>query len=141
MRVEAKNAGRVAAIIYTTVSLAAALTFFLLTLLTGHYTWVARGGGAAWVFLLSMIILMPTVSAAKRSQGKAERLTDGTSIQPAIKNIQEGSTMAKDPVCGMQVDEAKAAATSTYKGKTYYFCAAVCKKSFDENPEEYAQKG
>ena len=49
--------------------------------------------------------------------------------------------MAKDPVCGMDVDETKAAATSTYKGKTYYFCAQGCKKSFDESPEKYADKG
>ncbi|MFC1968978.1 YHS domain-containing protein [Chloroflexota bacterium] len=28
--------------------------------------------------------------------------------------------MAKDPVCGMDVDEKTAAATSEYKGKTYY---------------------
>ncbi|HEY1267049.1 MAG TPA: YHS domain-containing protein, partial [Candidatus Binatia bacterium] len=31
--------------------------------------------------------------------------------------------MAKDPVCGMNVEESKAAATSSYKGQTYYFCA------------------
>lgn len=45
--------------------------------------------------------------------------------------------MAKDPVCGMEVDEKKASATSEYKGKTYYFCAPSCKKAFDENPEKY----
>lgn len=45
--------------------------------------------------------------------------------------------MAKDPVCGMEVDEKKAAATSEHKGKTYYFCAPVCKKAFDEHPEKY----
>ena len=56
------NAGVISAAIYTGVSLAAALTFLAVTLLTGDYTWVARLGGAAWVFLLSMIILMPTVT-------------------------------------------------------------------------------
>jgi len=45
--------------------------------------------------------------------------------------------MAKDPVCGMEVDEKKAAATSKYKGKTYYFCAPGCKKAFDSNPGKY----
>ncbi len=45
--------------------------------------------------------------------------------------------MAKDPVCGMNVDEKKATATSQYKGKTYYFCAPGCKKAFDANPEKY----
>jgi len=45
--------------------------------------------------------------------------------------------MAKDPVCGMDVKEKEAAATSKYKGKTYYFCAPGCKKAFDANPEKY----
>jgi YHS domain-containing protein len=47
--------------------------------------------------------------------------------------------MAVDPVCNMQVDENKAAGKSEYKGKTYYFCALVCKKKFDEAPEKYAK--
>jgi YHS domain-containing protein len=47
--------------------------------------------------------------------------------------------MAIDPVCGMEVDEKEAAATSEYKGKTYYFCAFGCKKAFDENPEKYLE--
>jgi len=34
--------------------------------------------------------------------------------------------MAKDPVCGMEVDEKTPAATSEYKGKTYYFCDPGC---------------
>ena len=56
------SAGQLSAVLYTAASLAAALAFFLGTLLTGDYTWVARVGGAAWVFGLSMIILMPTVT-------------------------------------------------------------------------------
>ena len=45
--------------------------------------------------------------------------------------------MAIDPVCNMEVDEKKAAAKSDYKGRTFYFCAVGCKKSFDKNPEKY----
>lgn len=45
--------------------------------------------------------------------------------------------VAKDPVCGMNVDEKKATAISQYKGKTYYFCALGCKKAFDADPEKY----
>ena len=45
--------------------------------------------------------------------------------------------MAKDPVCGMEVDEKKAAATTGYKGKTYYFCAPACKATFQKEPEKY----
>ena len=42
-----------------------------------------------------------------------------------------------DPVCGMSVDTAAAAATSTYKDITYYFCSKACKEEFDKNPESY----
>jgi Cu+-exporting ATPase len=51
--------------------------------------------------------------------------------------IKGGTTMAIDPVCHMEVEESSAAATSEYKGKTYYFCAAGCKKAFDQDPEKY----
>ncbi len=45
--------------------------------------------------------------------------------------------MAKDPVCGMEVDEKAAAATTEYKGKKYYFCAVGCKKAFEKDPKKY----
>lgn len=45
--------------------------------------------------------------------------------------------MAKDPVCGMTVEEAKAAATYQYKGQTYYFCAVGCQKDFAKDPEKF----
>lgn len=47
--------------------------------------------------------------------------------------------MAKDPICGMEVNEKTAPAKSEYKGKTYYFCAPGCKKTFDANPAKYAK--
>jgi YHS domain-containing protein len=46
--------------------------------------------------------------------------------------------MAKDPICGMNVDEKKAKFKSEYNGKTYYFCAPGCKATFDKNPGKYA---
>jgi YHS domain-containing protein len=48
--------------------------------------------------------------------------------------------MAKDPVCGMDVDEKKAAGKSDYKGQTYYFCSPGCKQAFDKEPEKYLGK-
>ena len=47
--------------------------------------------------------------------------------------------MEKDVVCGMQVDPAKAAGTSQFGGKTYYFCSKGCKAKFDANPTQYAK--
>lgn len=48
--------------------------------------------------------------------------------------------MAQDPVCKMNVNESKVAAISTYKGKTYYFCAKSCKEKFDKEPEKYVKE-
>ena len=58
-----------------------------------------------------------------------------------VQTRQKGAkAMARDPVCGMDVDPAMAAATSEYEGKTYYFCAKGCKKEFDFSPGKYAGK-
>lgn len=45
--------------------------------------------------------------------------------------------MAKDPVCGMDVDPKTAAGKSDYQGMTYYFCSSGCKKAFDKEPQKY----
>ncbi len=47
--------------------------------------------------------------------------------------------MERDVVCGMQVDPAKAAGSTDYKGKTYYFCSKGCKAKFDASPTQYAK--
>ncbi len=44
--------------------------------------------------------------------------------------------MAKDVVCGMEVDEKKAI-KEVYKGKTYYFCSPSCQWAFKQNPEQF----
>jgi len=43
-------------------------------------------------------------------------------------------------VCGMNVDPAKAAGSSQYEGRAYYFCAPGCKTRFDAKPEQYVGK-
>jgi Cu+-exporting ATPase len=48
--------------------------------------------------------------------------------------------MAKDPVCGMDVDEEDAAAKAEHMGQTYYFCSEACKKQFESDPHKYAHK-
>jgi xanthine dehydrogenase accessory factor len=44
---------------------------------------------------------------------------------------------AKDPVCGMSVNVAKARHKTEYAGKSFFFCCAGCKQSFDSEPERY----
>src|SRR5665213_3056773 len=48
--------------------------------------------------------------------------------------VRSGS---KDPVCGMTVDRNAGGPTSERHGRTYYFCGAHCKHTFDANPEAY----
>lgn len=47
------------------------------------------------------------------------------------------ANVAKDPVCGMSVDPATAAATREYGGVTYYFCNPGCADKFAQNPAAY----
>ncbi len=58
----------------------------------------------------------------------------------AAQKQQKEAAMVTDPVCGMQIDPAKAGGKSEYKGTTYYFCSDYCKKTFDANPEAVLNK-
>ncbi len=46
-----------------------------------------------------------------------------------------------DPVCQMVIDDKDAVATSTYQGKTYYFCSMPCKDNFDRDPNAFIGEG
>ena len=45
--------------------------------------------------------------------------------------------MQRDPVCGMNVDPATAAAHVEHLGDTYYFCGKSCARKFSADPEHY----
>jgi Cu+-exporting ATPase len=47
--------------------------------------------------------------------------------------------MDKDPVCGMAVSRADVAGSSSYQGRTFYFCSPACKERFDAQPQRFAQ--
>ncbi len=47
----------------------------------------------------------------------------------------------RDPVCGMTVDPAGAAARRTHAGQEILFCAAGCAAAFDRDPERYLAEG
>src|SRR3990172_4557241 len=48
-----------------------------------------------------------------------------------------GGGAAKDRVCGMSVDPARAAGQHEYQGRTYYFCPRHCLEKFRANPQQY----
>lgn len=56
-----------------------------------------------------------------------------------MKN-KEQTESYKDPVCGMVISHLTAAATCEYNGRTYYFCADVCRDKFESDPEKYLSK-
>ncbi len=51
--------------------------------------------------------------------------------------ILNNKPLAKDTVCGMSVDPAKAAATREYSGEKYFFCSTRCAERFEKEPQRF----
>ena len=51
----------------------------------------------------------------------------------------ESAFLAVDPVCGMKVNPAEAAASQEYKGATYHFCSAACHQKFQASPGSFVR--
>ena len=47
------------------------------------------------------------------------------------------AALAKDPVCGMDVDPDAGKPRHAYQGETYHFCAQSCHDKFEKDPEHY----
>jgi YHS domain-containing protein/uncharacterized membrane protein YraQ (UPF0718 family) len=52
-----------------------------------------------------------------------------------------GAGYAKDPVCGMQVETARAPARSIHRGQPIWFCSEHCAERFAANPGRFANGG
>ena len=46
---------------------------------------------------------------------------------------------AIDPVCGMKVEPAGAAASREFEGTTYSFCSTGCAAAFEVDPRRYVR--
>ncbi len=57
----------------------------------------------------------------------------------ANEDRQSDPVEVLDPVCGMMIEPAGAAATCDYKGQTYYFCMTDCADKFKADPGTYLQ--
>jgi YHS domain-containing protein len=53
---------------------------------------------------------------------------------------ESGPTLARDPVCGMNVNPARAEHVHEHDGKKYYFCCAPCVEKFKADPQGYLNK-
>jgi multidrug efflux pump subunit AcrA (membrane-fusion protein)/YHS domain-containing protein len=85
---------------------------------------------AAATFLVDSESRLKTATSGPLAAQTASR--HASALEPMAK-----ATAVKDPVCGMPVDSAKAAASGNsfdYHGATYYFCSRQHKQAFQNNP-------
>jgi len=79
----------------------------------------------------------------ERFEERPERYRGKTAtFEPMDNNEQEqhhhdDATTAVDPVCGMTVDKATAAAHRTFEGTEFWFCNVSCAESFDVDPGRF----
>jgi len=62
---------------------------------------------------------------------------DATHGRDGAGGADIGKSSVRDPVCGMTVDPAGAAAEVEHAGTRYYFCSAGCAAKFRADPERY----
>jgi len=121
---------------YLLISLIASSLFYLSALSTGVSSADAYLG-IVWVFVLSAIIsasLLPQMMKKIPRKGGEKEGSRQNTLHIRKKEVK---SMAIDPICGMEVDERTASATTVYQGKKYYFCAIGCKKRFESDPKKY----
>jgi YHS domain-containing protein len=53
--------------------------------------------------------------------------------------VRGWSSLAVDPVCGMNVEERTSRFKVEFGGKAYYFCSRVCQERFEADPDKYAR--
>ena len=74
---------------------------------------------------------MPNViDTSDAHQGQSERKSPPMAMEPL-------GGMAKDPVCGMDVDPATSKHRVEHDGQIYHFCAANCRAKFIADPNRY----
>ena len=89
----------------------------------GDQVGIVKGLAAGEQIVVSGNFLLDSESRMRMTAGQGDQATSGP------------GDMLTDPVCGLEINPAKAAGNSVHKGTTYYFCSSQCKKEFDRNPE------
>jgi Cu+-exporting ATPase len=55
----------------------------------------------------------------------------------AERRADQGTSLVKDPVCGMDVDPVASKHRVQHGGETFYFCSEHCQARFESSPEKY----
>ena len=69
----------------------------------------------------------------------------GTDVEEVFVEVSSSDTeddeltTVRDPVCGMDIDAATAAASEEFEDTTYYFCSLGCHERFNIEPDTFAQ--
>jgi uncharacterized membrane protein YraQ (UPF0718 family) len=114
---------KLVAVFWLTMSVSGFLTekiFSLLKILPAHHGLVPHASriGNNFTSWMNLIALMVSI---------------GIFALYITRNKGEDSPYAKDPICGMQVEKATAAAVFEHDGQVYYFCAPGCRESFKDS--------
>ena len=96
---------------------------------------------AGLLYPVSGILLSPILAGMAMALSSVSVVANSLRLKRFTPTVfrSGGPDMATDPVCKMEVDPKKAAAQSTYKGQTIYFCAVGCKQKFDADPGKYVK--
>jgi YHS domain-containing protein len=79
---------------------------------------------------VSLLLVSLIVSGCKCCDKKSEKCM-------THDKASMGMEQTVCPVSGMQINKD---ISTTYKGKTVYFCSPACKTEFEKNPEKYTDK-
>lgn len=79
---------------------------------------------------VSLLLVALIVSGCKCCDKKSEKCM-------THEKASTGMEQTVCPVSGMPINKD---ISTTYKGKTVYFCSPACKTEFEKNPEKYTDK-
>ena len=91
---------------------------------------------------IALSVLAGVVQARRSGSGAIMATVAQPAKTTAAKGVPPSTAkpaQAIDPICGMTVITAGAEHRSEYAGRTYYFCCAHCRHTFEKDPGKYAE--